>query len=423
MILYQGKLLEDRFQDEHLDHLCEDCVATLEKGFFPSPDEVVEACDLLYRRVLNGEYENEVRFLLKKTKFSYDRFLETAKMFSKEGLIEKCRIEWGEEMKLRPLSSGTIRKRMPLGILFHIAAGNVDGLPAFSVIEGLLSGNINILKLPSGDSGLSVRLLFELTRIEPRLREFIYVFDIPSVETESLKKMAEIADGVVVWGGDEAASAARALTDVKTKLIVWGHKLSFAYVTAKAKEEDLVSLAEHICRTEQILCSSVQGIYIDSEDFKEIEAFGRRFFEILKIVNAKLGKTDIGMRGRNSIRLYNDRLEEKDELILSDEGVSVVVKRDRELELSCLFRNVWIKGLPREKIISALKKNKGHLQSCALLCGSGERDPLSKALALAGIVRITGTNPSRTFIGEAHDGMYPLKEYSRIVEFDKFEEE
>ena len=42
----------------------------------------------------------------------------------------------------------------PLGVLLHIAAGNADGLPAFSVAEGLATGNINILKLPQADNGL-----------------------------------------------------------------------------------------------------------------------------------------------------------------------------------------------------------------------------------------------------------------------------
>lgn len=150
---------------------------------------------------------------------------------------------------------------------------------------------------------------------------------------------------------------------------------------------------------------------------------GGSFFEILKEVNAKRGKTDIGMRGKNAIRLYNDRLESKEDCILSEEGVSVVVKRDSELELSYLFRNVWVKGLPRDKIISVLKKHKGHLQSCALLCESGERQSLSERLAFSGLVRITGADSSRMFIGEAHDGTYPLKEYSRIVEIDEWEEQ
>ena len=42
----------------------------------------------------------------------------------------------------------------PLGVLLHIAAGNAEGLPFFSVVEGLLAGNINILKLPGMDDGV-----------------------------------------------------------------------------------------------------------------------------------------------------------------------------------------------------------------------------------------------------------------------------
>ena len=88
---------------------------------------------------------------------------------------------------------------VPLGTLFHIAAGNVDILPAFSVAEGLLTGNINILKLPQADSGLTVQIAARLAETEPALADYLYVFDTPSTDIAAMKKMADMADGIVVW--------------------------------------------------------------------------------------------------------------------------------------------------------------------------------------------------------------------------------
>ena len=62
-------------------------------------------------------------------------------------------------------------------MLLHIAAGNVDGLPAYSVAEGLLTGNINILKLPQADNGLSIEILRQLIAVEPALTDFIFMVD------------------------------------------------------------------------------------------------------------------------------------------------------------------------------------------------------------------------------------------------------
>lgn len=415
MILMHGKIISTHLESKYLDSLYNDCLNTLNLETL-KPEIVIQACDILYKRVINGEF-NEIIFpLLKSSNISYERFRDMAHLFSKEELEYKYTIELGDI--LHPLKNGTIRKRYPLGILFHIAAGNVDGLPAYSVIEGLLSGNINILKLPSSDNGLSIRLLYELIQIEPKLKEFIYVFDVPSTDFTTIQKLASMADGIVVWGGDEAVKAARNMADITTKIIDWGHKLSFAYMTSSISDDQLYQLACHICETNQVLCSSCQGIFVDTNQIEVLENIGQRFYEQLLKVNMNYGKTDIGMRGKNTLRLYTDKLENNNYKILSNEGISVVIKYDQELELSYLFRNVWIKALPHENIIYQLKPHKNHLQTCGLFCDESEKEFLSSLLASAGIIRITKGDMSRMIAGEAHDGRYPLIEYSRIVEID-----
>lgn len=419
MLLIHGEIIETNIEGKFLDSLYEDCVQTLNQPNPITPEKVIRACDALYQKAMSGTYDDIILPLLQMSDISYERFQSMARLFSREELEYKCQIELGDYQQLAPLKNGIVRKCYPLGILFHIAAGNVDGLPAYSVMEGLLTGNINILKLPAGDNGLSVRLLWELIQLEPDLKDYIYVFDVPSTDTETLKHFAEIADGIVVWGGDEAVRAARSMAGPETKIIAWGHKLSFAYATTDATEEALYQLALHICNTNQVLCSSCQGIFVDTEDRTELEELGERFFGLLRKANAETGKADMGMRGRNTIRLYSDLLEEKkDNRIFNEDGVSVVVKEDRELELSYLFRNVWVKALPRKQLLSTLKKHKNHLQTCGLLCGPEDKEELAELLAKAGIVRITGSDMSRTVAGEAHDGTYPMREYSRIVEID-----
>lgn len=421
MLLIHGKIIETNFENKYLDGLYEDCIHTLNKPNSITTEKVIQACDMLYQKVVQGAYEDIIEPVLEMSDISRERFESMARLFSREELEYKCRIELGKRYhNLKPLKNGIKRKLYPLGILFHIAAGNVDGLPAYSVIEGLLTGNINILKLPAGDNGLSIRLLSELIQIEPALQDYIYVFDVPSTDLDTLKRFAQLADGIVVWGGDEAVRAARSMADVNTKIIAWGHKLSFAYVTEAVTNEELYQLAMHICETNQVLCSSCQGIFVDTEEKAVLESMGERFFEQLKRANAVKGKADMGMRGRNTIRLCKDMLEkDANRRILSAEGVSVVIKQDRELELSYLFRNVWVKALPREQIISQLKKHKNHLQTCGLLCGEEERKDLNELLARAGVVRITDSHMSRTIPGEAHDGTYPLREYSRVVEMEE----
>lgn len=418
MILYRGCIREEREQFEIIGNLRQDLYRMLQSGKSLSKEAVIAACDKLCRKVLEGEYDEILLPFLETFEISRERFLSMAKLFSKESLEYKCSMELCDDT--RCIGENLVRETYPLGVLLHIAAGNVDGLPAYSVIEGLLAGNINILKLPSGDSGLSVLLLSELIRLEPELTDYIYVFDVPSAETETLKILAGYSDGVVVWGGDEAVAAARSMADLTTKIIAWGHKLSFAYVSGAVSDEELKKLAKHICETNQVLCSSCQGIYLDTESKEEQQQFGERFFRILKEAAAQAGPADFGMRAKNAIHIYNEKLEQHStgNTIYAGEGVSVICMDKAELELSYLYRNVWVKRLPRAEIIHTLKPCKNHLQTAGLLCDSSQKyGEIAGLLAKAGVVRISRAgNMSRTVAGEAHDGTYPLREYSRIVE-------
>ncbi len=419
MILIKGKLLENHEQSKIIDTLQEDINLTLNHTRVLTPKIVIAACDQLLTKVLNHHFDDVLMPLLEQLDISYDMFLQHALLFSKAGLTKKVEVELGSiEDETRRLDDQNIVQRYPLGVLLHIAAGNVDGLPAYSVVEGLLAGNINLLKLPSSDQGLSILLLKELIEIEPRLTDYIYVFDVPSRELDSIKKLASYSDAVIVWGGDAALKAARDFCPLNTKIISWGHKLSFAYCDGEVSDEDLRSLAKSICSSNQLLCSSVQGIYLDTEDKDEQLNFAKRFFTLLKEVNAISHKTPIGMRGKNTIIIYNERLErENSQGIFHQDGVSVMTYDDDALMVSMMYRNVWIKRLPRQEIIRVLKPYKNYLQSVGVSVIKKHDDEVKVALAKAGLVRITPLGEtSRIVTGEAHDGDYPLRLYSRFVE-------
>ena len=422
MILYRGALHDDSEFPQLLGRLEADCLAAL-AGEPLSPELVIEACDSLARDIAGGRFDHLLRPFLEAFAIPESQLAAALGLFTRESLQRKLRLELGEDPAAEDLPHPGFapirRRRYPLGILLHIAAGNVDGLPAYSVVEGLLAGNINLLKLPSLDRGTSLLLLHELGKREPRLRDFLYVFDVPSTDLASLSALAEIADGIVVWGGDEAVTAARRLAAPNTKLITWGHKLSFAYATSAATDGDLSALARHMCLTRQLLCSSCQGIFLDTEDMGAVEALGERFFTILQAENRRHPPADINLRARAALHLRTEELEAhaSGRRILRGGGVSVTVAPDSRLELSWLGGNCWVKPLPRRRLLSALKGQKGYLQTAGLLCAPEEREELSALLARAGLVRITEAGEmSRTLPGEAHDGDYPLRAYSRIVE-------
>lgn len=425
MILVNGTIYESDEANNILPTLEKRVCRTLQRPLL-NPSVVVEACDQLAQRIEKGEYFEPLQSLIKDKHITMEQLEQVVHSFKRESLLYKLKIELADDIsdvKLTPpFYQGTpiIRKRIPLGVLFHIAAGNIDGLPAYSVIEGLLAGNINILKLPSADHGFTIQLLFELMKIAPILADYIYVFDTPSNDIAGMQAMARCANGIVVWGGDIATLSVRKLAAPNTKIIEWGHKISFAYITKQGiSDMALAGLAHHMLETKQLLCSSCQGIYIDTNDMSVVYDFCERFIAILERVARDYKLPAIGMQAQLTLLLYNEELKavQSGKRIYKGKFCSIIVSKDRKLETSFTHGNCWVKALPRKSIINCLHGYKGYLQTVGLLCGSSERAELSELLCKAGAIRITnGDDMSRMLCGETHDGEYPLQRYTKIIE-------
>lgn len=428
MNLVNGQILDTAACDAVLETLEERLRHTLEQSR-PDPERVISACGMMLAELDENAYLG-IMESLGISPAQGRGYLEQARMlFGEKALRARLRTELGPEYpKARTYTpSGSARsvteQILPLGVLLHVAAGNADGLPAFSVLEGLLTGNINILKLPAADGGLSVRLLMELLRYLPEAAEWVYVFDYSSRDLTHIQTLVQAADAVVVWGGDEAIRALRATVPPQIRLIEWGHKLSFAYATESgATEEALAALAAHIVETKQLLCSSCQGIFLDTDDYEALQRLAKRFLPHLERAARQAG-AEIGIVSQSSLRLYAEELEAiySPREVFRGEGClcSVTVYPDSSLELSHQFGHPWVRPLPREKL-GMLRGYKSHLQTAGLLCAPSEREALARQLLQTGVVRVCAPERmSETYTGAPHDGEYPLRRYTRISAWEE----
>lgn len=425
MILAGGKIYDTNEQESLLESLGERINNTLCKQNLTA-ETVISALERLGIAAENGEFNALAAGLEIE---GVERYISiAAQALRRENIEYKLKVELGtdffdETQTNPPFNQPKLKiKPMPLGTILHIAAGNVDGLPAFSVAEGLLTGNVNILKLPQADNGISVEILRRLVEIEPKLADFIYAFDTPSTDVIAMKKMAELSDGIVVWGGEAAVAAIRRLAPVGAKIIEWGHKLGFAYISGfEDKKAELEGLARHIVTTKQLLCSSCQVVYLDTDDKAELESFCAEFLPILDKAAMDFGSRTIGEEAETSLRRYYKRIEAAltgtpNSNVLQGERTSLTICDDSVLELSDMFGNCLVKALPREKLFAELRNAKGFLQTAGLICEKAKRDELSEMLAKSGVTRIMRAgNMSEVFFGEAHDGEYPMRRYVRIV--------
>lgn len=430
MILAGGEIFGSSEQNKILSTLEERINRTLAAEKLDR-ETVISAADRLGKMISDGDFDHIIKQLSGE---DFGEYVRTSVMLMNRKNIEyRIASELGTDFRERyditppyGIENGEVRFA-PLGTLFHIAAGNVDGLPAFSVLEGLLTGNVNILKLPEADNGLSVEIFRQLIKIEPALKNFIYVFDTPSADVPAMKKMAEMSDGIVVWGGDSAVKAVRTIASAGAKIIEWGHKLGFAYVSGyEDKAAELAALARHIISTRQLFCSSCQTIFVDTDDLAVLEQFCADFLPYLEKAAEEYHISEIGVTAEITLREYNSLLEaavgagKSGKKIFRGKGCSLTVLPDSSLELSYMYGNCLVKSLPERKIMPVLRDSKGYLQTAGLICERESRSRLTEALVRSGVNRVMRAgNMSVSFCGEAHDGEYPLRRYMRVVNIEK----
>lgn len=428
MNLISGAVVTREQSLDALDILQEAICRTLSAVELPL-QRLIAACDELSKRLDENTHLSALTALGMTHEKALAEFTQAKVMLSREYIEARLAREFGEipgavhEFVPYGQTGSVMQAWKPLGVLLHIAAGNVDALPLLSVIEGLLTGNINLLKLPGADDGLTVPLLQELIAIEPLIADYVYVFDFPSSDAESLKKLAQLSSAVIVWGGDAAITAVRQTVHPDTKIIEWGHKISFAYVSGNASDESLHGIAFNICDTDQLYCSACQGIYLDTNDMEEVYRFAERFLSILAETAARLKRAlSPSLQAQKTLELYTEELESQSaaKRVFRTPHCSVIAYPDNRLEPSYMYRNCWVKPLPHAQIIPTLLPYKNRLQTVALVCDEAVRSQLENSLLKTGIVRITsGRDMSEAYCGLPHDGEYPLLRYMKRVSIDR----
>ncbi|MEV5508090.1 acyl-CoA reductase [Streptomyces orinoci] len=354
---------------------------------------------------------------------------ELGAFLSRAELTRKLRRELGStapQRLSRPDARETVYEAWaPVGLVAHIAPGNAATVAPLSLVEGLLSGNVNILKTSSSDGLLAQHLLAALAEADPSgaIAERVIVLRFSSARQDWLRLMCAPADAVAVWGGEAAVEGIAAHVPPGCRLVEWGHKISFAYLTAEAWEEEatLTALAADICLLEQQACSSPQVVYLDTEDEERLFAFAGRLARALAQVPPAAGQElDLAEEAELSTTELLARLEEHlglTRVFAAEDGSWRVMADTRSaLTASPLHRSVWVKPLPRKHVLATLRPMRRYLQTAAIGGSRADIAELSRTVLAAGVTRVTPLGEMlASYPGEPHDGVYALQRYSRRV--------
>jgi phenylacetate-coenzyme A ligase PaaK-like adenylate-forming protein len=428
-----GQWLDDAALEHQLAGLPDRLARTLSRAF--PLEALLRACDSVAAELL-GQGPLWLRLLEMTQESSMAHSADTtlraiATSMRRQQLEEKLRRELGSadpEALQRQYPERWHEAWKPLGCLVHVAPANVLGVAAMGLVEGLLAGNVNLVKTSARDTLLAQVLAEALCAADPggRLRDYISVVRIPSNRTDLLQTLFASADGISAWGGEQAIAHVKAMAPASAKVVAWGHRISFGYLAAECFDDHGAweGFATDVCRLEQQACSSPQTLFVECDE-AHLEQAGRRLSDALERVSPTLEQ--VRPQGMEQAEITTTALVARLERPLGltdvfeapDGSWRVLVDHRQGLRPSPLFRTIWVKRLPRDEIASTLRPMRSWLQTAGLACGRSSVYELSTALLAGGVTRIT--QPGRmvdSYNGSPHDGVYALQQFSRRVSID-----
>jgi phenylacetate-coenzyme A ligase PaaK-like adenylate-forming protein len=432
--LWQGDWIDDEELAGRLDHLSEWAAGSAARRL--DTDVLLAAADAYSRKLST---DARTRRVLSKALGDGGRtpkaeiaplLGELASFLDRDNLERKLRSELGSLNAFLPsrrqYEDSVFEAWAPLGLLVHVAPSNSPTVAPLSVVEGLLSGNLNFLKISQSEGPFPQHFLKGLVDCDPtgHLSRFVVAARFSSRNQAWLGRLFSAADGIAVWGGEEAVQSVRKAAPPSARVIEWGHKISFIYLTAEAMRDSriLKQAAKECCLFEQQACSSPQCIYVDTGDWKTLENFGERLAKALAVVSKSMPAIAPSPAEQAEITLATELARQESCVgrtkVIEDPAKKwrVLIDARPALAASPLFRTIWVKPLPRRDIIATLRPMRYYLQTAGLACGLRDLAELSQSLLGAGAVRVRRVGEmAGSYSGEAHDGVYALQRYCRRV--------
>lgn len=166
-----------------------------------------------------------------------------------------------------------IHFRIGRGVVFHITPGNVPVNFAYSLFAGLITGNINIIRVPSKDF-VQVKLIVEAIKSIISLDKYKSIFskrlyllryNRQSLVTDFLSSFCDVR---IIWGGDNTINEIRkSPIPPKSTEVTFSDRYSIAVIKAKKylefqnKERIALDFYNDTYLFDQNACTSPQTIY------------------------------------------------------------------------------------------------------------------------------------------------------------------
>lgn len=333
----------------------------------------------------------------------------------------------------QPRVSGGWSKAVGPDLMAHVWAGNVPGLPMWSLVSGLLVKAGSIGKLASAEPVFASVLARVLVEVEPRLADCLAIVWWPGGDDAPASALFAQSDVVLAYGGNAALAAIQRQIPVTTRFLPHGHKLSFGMVSRAAlsvrrAKATARMAALDVARYEQQGCYSPHQFYVQRGAPLSPQAFAQALASELAALAHTYPRRELLLEEAKSVAAWREAHELA---MLTDDTTHLmgdatqpwaVVYRDTStaLQTGPLNRSVLVVGVDTlDEVEGLVRGQRHHLQTAGLAVAPEELLRVGEDLARAGVTRICAIGAmTAPAAGWHHDGRFSLLDLVRMVDVE-----
>lgn len=335
-----------------------------------------------------------------------------------------------------PQSKGGYSKAFGPNLLLHVWAGNVPGLPLWSLLSGFLVKSASIGKVASAEPLFASLFLQALSEVDPKLAACCAIVWWKGGDEVLEEAALEEAEVVIGYGSNESLASLRSRTPITTRFLAYGHKISFGMAARESLDARRVQQTVHLAATD-VMRYDQQGCYsprlffverggrVSPADFAQMMAQELRSFEqkyprrLLSLEEA----TEVSHYIQSAeFELLQQNSDESSAVYGSSDSPWAVFYEERLRFLpSPAFRTIRVIAVDwLQDAIGILEPARDYLQTVGVAANPERLFDIANLLGEKGVTRICALgNMTAPEAGWHHDGRFNLLDLVRIVDIEE----
>jgi hypothetical protein len=309
----------------------------------------------------------------------------------------------------------------------HVTAGRIPNPIFMGIVLGLLTRSAQFVKCPSGASFLPRLFAHSIYEADPKLGACLEVAEWRGGTSHLETTLFAQADCVTATGSDESLAAIRRHVPPKTRLVAYGNRVSFAYVTkeslSNASPKKIVArAASDVVAWNQLGCLSPHVIYVENGGSVPPEHFAEMLADELARREQTEPRGELPVESAAAIASRRAFYEVRAAHSLNSKEVdvpvtqrwcsenstawTVIYESDPRFQLSCLNRFIYVKNVNSlTEALQSADKVRGSVSTVGLEAPEELAAGIVTQLARWGVTRVCPLgrmqNPPLTW---RHDG-------------------